>query len=137
MTKQVASRWTRKRFLEEVAGRAQTDWGIPSDQVRVLERVIRNWLLGSPPLPAVKLRMKGKQYQVALDQLESRQVITARNDSIYTPTFYGLAIANAQEVQGVRQITAACQTIFAAARRMFKRSPTNASLPYDDFVRGI
>lgn len=124
-----------KRFLEEFAGRAPTDWGIPPDQVPVLERVIKNWLLGSPPLSAVQLRVKRKQYRVALEQLEIRQMIRTGNDAVYAPTFHGLAVANAQKVRGVRDITAACQTIFAAAKRTFKRSPSNASLPYEDFVK--
>jgi len=132
-----APRWSRKRFLDEFADRAPTDWGIPSDQVRILERVIKNWLLGSQPMSAIQLRMKGKQYQIALEQLEARQVIKTRDDSVYGPTFHGLAVANAQGVRGVRQITAACQTVFAAAKAMFRRSPTNASLPYEDFVKGI
>lgn len=135
MTKKNASRWSRKRFLEEFAHRAPTDWGIPLDQVPVLERVIKNWLLGSPPLSAVQLRMKRKQYRVALEQLEVRQMIKTGNDSIYAPTFHGLAVANAQGVRGIRDITAACQTIFAAAKRMFRRSPNNASLTYEEFVK--
>lgn len=132
-----APRWSRKRFLDEFSERAPTDWGIPPDQVRILERVIKNWLLGSPPMSAVQLRLKGKQYQKALEQLECHQVIRTPDDSVYRPTFHGLAVANAQGVRGVREVTAACQTIFSAAKAMFKRSPTNPSLPYEEFIKDM
>ncbi len=132
-----APRWSRKRFLDEFSGRAPTDWGIPPNQIRILERVIKNWLVGSPPMSAVQLRLKGKQYQTALEQLEVGQIIRTPDDSVYRPTFHGLAVANAQGVRGVRQITAACQTIFSAAKAMFRRSPTNPSLPYEDFVKDL
>lgn len=132
-----APRWSRKRFLDEFSEQAPTDWGIPPDQVRILERVIKNWLLGSPPMSAVQLRLKGKQFQKVLEQLEVHQVIRITDASVYRPTFHGLAVANAQGVRGVRQITAACQTILSLAKAMFKRSPANPSLPYEDFVKDM
>ena len=129
----VSQRWGRKRFLEQYSVKPESTWGIPHDQVRILERVIENWLSASQPISALEFRMKGRSYQNVLEHLDNRHIIATQEDGIYKPTFFGLVVANGQRAKGVSGITSACQKVFAAAKSMFKRNPKNPLLAYDEF----